>query len=424
MSDLLTKFEFERLWVKNSIWNLVSSGFEFPNRECISSWKDALKGIPAVLVSAGPTLRKNLLYLKSIRDKAFFLSCDTSLKALLKEDIRPDGVVTLDAQTNSFFHFMGESIQDIPLFADLVSSPTLLRDGQFNRVIHSVTAKYQVNAEGKWVREVTAGGELADLVLGEVGDIQSGGSVATTAFDILRFMGCSEVHFVGQDLAYTGREIHSTGTHHNEKWLTTVNRKRSLEWTNEVIIRKRETKEVESCNGLTVLTDYVLELYRHWFEESARSVEGMSLYNWNDGGAKIQGFVNLEAKEGMKILEQKNDHGYVWNKTHPKKSAPLHRKENADKLFHSIWNDLEFVEKEIETWLKNSTDSDPVSLFSFLEEKSYLKRMIRKTEIYLLRHAELSREKRKELLCQGLKKEIHYLKKSLYTTKEALESKG
>ncbi|TGM58064.1 motility associated factor glycosyltransferase family protein [Leptospira vanthielii] len=458
MSDLLTKFEFERLWIKNSIWNLVHVGKTPPVRYPISSLKNKFQGLTAVLVSAGPSLRKNLPWLQSVRDKVFVLSCDTSLKVLIKAGILADGVVTLDAQTNSFFHFMGETLHRIPLFADLVSSPTLLREPMFRSVVHSVTAKYQVDAEGSLVREVTAGGELAEQVFTEVGDIQSGGSVATTAFDMLRFMGFSSVFFLGQDLAYSGREIHSTGTHHNEKWLTLINRKNSLERINEVIIRKRETRFVPRTDGEgSVLTDYVLDLYRHWFEESASSVSEMKLFNVNEDGALIAGIESLSPDNAKKILEKTPHHNYPW-RDHPiwnpdnakadsstpifslsEKNSKNESKQNqkdkppnylhdqgSESLFRRIQKDIEFMEQglerfERETPKKSFQDSD---IWIWMREESYLRRMVRKTEIYILRHKDLESERKNQLLIQSIKKEIRYLKRSLYPMMDSFPEKG
>ncbi|EMY70054.1 motility associated factor glycosyltransferase family protein [Leptospira vanthielii] len=458
MSDLLTKFEFERLWIKNSIWNLVHVGKESPTRYPISSLKDKFQGLTAILVSAGPSLRKNLPWLQSVRDKVFVLSCDTSLKVLIKAGILADGVVTLDAQTNSFFHFMGETLHQIPLFADLVSSPTLLREPLFRSVVHSVTAKYQVDAEGSLVREVTAGGELAEQVFTEVGDIQSGGSVATTAFDMLRFMGFSSVFFLGQDLAYSGREIHSTGTHHNEKWLTLLNRKNSLERINEVIIRKRETRFVPRTDGEgSVLTDYVLDLYRHWFEESASTVSEMKLFNVNEDGALIAGIESLSPDNAKKILEKTPHHNYPWrnhpiwnpdnakadsstpifslseknskneSKQNPKGKPPhyLHH-QGSESLFRRIQKDLEFMEQglgrfERETPKESFQNSD---IWIWMREESYLRRMVRKTEIYILRHKDLESERKNQLLIQSIKKEIRYLKRSLYPMMDSFPEKG
>ncbi|TGK91422.1 DUF115 domain-containing protein [Leptospira brenneri] len=438
MSDLLTKFEFERLWIKNSIWNLIHVGKTPPVRYPIYSLKDQFKGLTAVLVSAGPSLRKNLAWLQNVRDKVFVLSCDTSLKVLIKAGIEADGVVTLDAQTNSFFHFMGESLTKIPLFADLVSSPTLLREPMFRSVVHSVTAKYQVDAEGALVREVTAGGELAEQVFNEVGDIQSGGSVATTAFDMLRFMGFTSVYFLGQDLAYSGREIHSTGTHHNEKWLTLLNRKNSLERINEVIIRKRETRFVPKAGAEgTVLTDYVLDLYRHWFEESATSVSEMKLFNVNEDGAEIAGIPSVRPDKAIENLENTPNHNYPWRKisiwqmgfeeNRGKEDHPTYLHPNgSEKLFQTIQKDLEFMEQglnqfEADPEKKPFQDSD---LWIWIREQSYLRRMVRKTEIYILRHKDLELDRKNQLLIQSIKKEIRYLKRSLYPMIDSFPEKG
>lgn len=426
MSDLLTKFEFEKIWIKNSIWNLTQISKIPPKKYSIKSLENQFFGLSAVLVSAGPSLRKNLPWLVENRNKLFVLSCDTSLKVLIKAGILADGVVTLDAQTNSFFHFMGENLERIPLFADLVSSPTLLREPIFKSVIHSVTAKYQVDAEGSLVREVTAGGELATEVLGDVGDIQSGGSVATTAFDMLRFMGFSEVYFLGQDLAYSGREIHSTGTHHNEKWLTLVSRKNSLERINEVIIRKRETRMVPSTSGSTVLTDYVLDLYRHWFEESAKSVSNLKLYNINQDGARIEGIPELPTNEGTKQLKDVKEHGFPWRNLPPWKDVffpddlelsytteDLLIKQKSLVLLNRIHSQLESLTKELDQFSPSDSFLDS-ELWNQTKTEPYLRRMVRKTEIYLSRHRDLAREKQNELLIQSLKKEIRYLKRSLY----------
>lgn len=454
MSDLLTKFEFERLWIKNSVFNLVHAENSPPVKFPISQLRDQFQGLTAVLVSAGPSLRKNLSWLQEVRDKVFVLSCDTSLKVLIKAGIKADGVVTLDAQTNSFFHFMGESLGEIPLFADLVSSPTLLREPMFTSVVHSVTAKYQVDAEGSLVREVTAGGELAEHVFHDVGDIQSGGSVATTAFDMLRFMGFGSVYFLGQDLAYSGREIHSTGTHHNEKWLTQVSRKNSLERINEVIIRKRETRFVPSCNGGEVLTDYVLDLYRHWFEESASSVKEMSLWNVNEDGANMEGIPSLSPKAAKEKLNLIPNHLYPWRKFSiwsgketKENGMPEISKEKGNKpknqnfqemtshgtipssgeaLFQKIHTDLTFIESKLNAFAVDTenTSFQDSEIWIWMQSESYLRRLIRKTEIYLLRHKDLDTKRKNQILIQSIRKEIRYLKRSLYPMMDSFPEKG
>jgi hypothetical protein len=432
MSDLLTKFEFETLWTSNILKNTIRY-FSIENCFTISNLKNHLTGIPAMLVSAGPSLRKTIPLIKAIRNKVFLLSCDTSLKVLLKSGIQPDGIYTLDAQMNSIFHFLGEEITKIPVFADLVTSPYLLDTIQAKSVVYSMTAKFIMSASGDWHREVTAGGEFADEILGEIGDIQSGGSVATTAFDALRYMGCKDVFFVGQDLAYTGREIHSTGTHHNEKWLTLVSRKQSLEKINEAVVRKRDTRYVDSIlNDKKVLTDYVLDLYRMWFEDSAKSIDSMRLVNIGYEGARITGMENISPEGSLTYFNKYKNHEYPW-KNHPiwqNESSNFQNSElsNSNKNFSNkknsdnikkinpkfqLWNDI----TDSITWIQSLENQEDVvsKIENWFSHKSYLKKIYRKSEIYIARHRDSLEESKKEsILIEVIYKELKRLKRKIY----------
>ncbi|EPG74974.1 PF01973 family protein [Leptospira fainei serovar Hurstbridge str. BUT 6] len=418
MSDLLTKFEFERIWVKNSLVN--TSNFLSANnpRTRIESLKEKFAGVPSLLVSAGPNLRRQCEWIRSVRDKVFILSCDTSLKVLLKHGIVPDGIMTLDAQTHSVFHFLGEDTSQIPLFADLVSSPPILRNQKFQSIVHSVTAKYIVDASGELKREATAGSHSAEALLGPIGDVQSGGSVATTAFDLLRGLGCRPCFLVGQDLAYSGREIHSTGTHHNEKWLTLLNRKTSLEKINESVVRKRDTRYVPSVTGGEVLTDYVLDLYRHWFEESAKSLE-FPVYNVNTQGAKIENTGNIDPELASEILNRFPNHEYFW------RNLPAWKSENLREILpdgspQDFRADLLRVIDTIKTSFSNPEKKDSTydtllkefkaSLIGW-EDLGYL---VRKTEVYILRHRDsLEDSRKKDLFLGAVLKEFTGLRRKL-----------
>jgi hypothetical protein len=116
------------------------------------------------------------------------------------------------------------------------------------------------------------------------GDLQSGGSVATSIFDLMRLMEFDEIILVGQDLAYTYREIHTMGTHHTDEWLgKTTNRLQPLENINERILRRRHTKREVSLTGRPIVTDYILSLYRDWFANALKAVPGKTRNATRDG---------------------------------------------------------------------------------------------------------------------------------------------
>ncbi len=279
ISDLLTRFEFEELWVKNIVLNAKQMHTALP----VKSLFGKFKGIPGIIVSAGPSLIHSLDALSQAYDKAFIVCVDTAYKVLERHAIRPHIVMTLDAQTHSIKHFLGITQKPV-LLADVVSSPRVTR--LIEKKFFSTTAKYYTAPDGSLHRESTPIMEWIQNFTGQIGDIQSGGSVATSAFDLLLAAGCSAIVLVGQDLAYTGREIHSRGTHHNDDWLPVINRFNNLDTINQNVIQKRKIKYVPSNNGSTVITDFVLDLYRSWFEDSAKRVP-TPVYNTSTGGAVI-----------------------------------------------------------------------------------------------------------------------------------------
>ncbi|UOG38891.1 DUF115 domain-containing protein [Leptospira noguchii] len=417
MSDLLTKFEFERIWVRNTFVNTANFPDSKNPRTRIEFLKGKFLNTPAMLVSAGPSLRSQCEWISKVRDRVFLFSCDTSFKALLKFGIVPDGVITLDAQTHSFFHFMGAESSNVPLFADLVSSPSILRSQKFTKIVHSLTAKYVVDASGELKREVTAGSKTAEKLLGTIGDIQSGGSVATTAFDLLRNLGCKPIFLVGQDLAYSGREIHSTGTHHNEKWLTLIRRTQSLEKINEMIIRKRDTRFVPSAEGGRVLTDYVLDLYRHWFEESFKTLD-FPVYNVNSRGAKIANCENVSLEEADQILSSFPNHNFFWKEWIPWNgyNSPEISLEAAEDFRSNLLLKIQKILEEFSDPSIREVSYD--SVLSKFKIATYnwedLNFLIRKTEIYILRHQNTLDETRKKNLFLGaVLKEFSGLKRKL-----------
>ncbi len=283
VSDMLTRFEFQERWTDNIFANLPAYSRAFP----VSRLFGKFRGIPGIIVSAGPSLRKNVRLLKDLEKKAVILCVDTSYKVCLKCGIQPHIVMTLDAQKHSVKHFLGTGGKTL-LVADMVSSPAILRDAALPCAVSS-TAKYFTDSKGRSRRETTPVMDWLEARMEPSGDIQSGGSVATSAFDLLLNMGCDPVILTGQDLAYTGREIHCAGTHHNDDWLPSCTRLKNLDTINQAVIRKRKMKQVKAWGGSgTVLTDFVLDLYRMWFQDAADTAPFTTI-NATEGGARIHG---------------------------------------------------------------------------------------------------------------------------------------
>jgi len=396
VSDLLTRFEFESTWIRNI---LINSGYfhtETSDSMNLLRYENRLSGVPGLLIAAGPSLRDSLDVIRKLKNRAFLLACDTATKVLLRNGIVPDAIITLDAQKNSLFHFLGESIRDSLLFADIVSHPSLIRAVDPKRLIFSTTARLLTSYDGTVRRETTAGTEFIEQFHGPVGSLQSGGSVATSGFDLLRFLGVSEILLVGQDLAYTGREIHSTGTHHNERWLTQISRTKSLEWINEAVIRKRETFMVPSLDGRTVVTDFVLDLYRRWFEESIKAC-AITTRNLTARGAKIEGAIRVENPEAF--AESLPERVELKNLFSPAARESYH----LDEAAHRFIEDLSSLNRD------NLDDLD-----RFFERYPWIKPLVRRAETYLVRNRQnMESDAAQELYRQNCKREFYKLERAL-----------
>ena len=403
ISDLLTRIEFEERWVEN----IITNSTHLKDSLRITSFFGKFKSCPGVIISAGPSLRKSLPLIKSIEEKAVLIAVDTALPVLCKYGIKPHFVMTLDAQKHSIKHFLGCSIPGTILVADIVSSPDILNRYDGTKAL-STTSKYYIDSNGQNKRETTPFAAVIEKYCGEIGDVQSGGSVATSAFDLLLNLGCSSIILFGQDLAYTGREIHSSGTHHNCSWLTITNRFTNLDTINMKIIRKRKIKYMKSCTGSTVVSDYVLNLYKEWFENSSALVK-IPVINCASDGAFIENAINIS---GADLSE------YISKKTYPAEIIEKIKKSHypkcrIDEVYKRCLDFLNMSEKMIENGkslelIDMIDDDNEISQFF----SSYLK----KTKMYLSRNKNVDSGKKTALFAADILRAIYRLKKTINKT--------
>ncbi len=282
ISDLLTRVEFEERWA----WNILANAGHLFSSARVGNCFGAFAGCPGIIVSAGPGLRANADVLARMRDRALIVAVDTAAPVLRKKNIIPHIIMTIDAQNYSIKHFLGQRDDGAVLLADMVCCPHVLRSYRGPRIV-STTSKFYTPPDGGTKREASPLMDWIERYAGPVGDVQSGGSVATSAFDLLLNLGCSPIILVGQDLAYTGREIHCSGTHHNDEWQTRITRFMNLDTINQGVVRRRKIKRVPAFGGAgTVISDFVFDLYRGWFEDSAGRV-GVPVINATESGARI-----------------------------------------------------------------------------------------------------------------------------------------
>ena len=218
-----------------------------------------------IVVSSGPSLKKNIRLLKKMKNKAFILACDSAVKYLIEEEIVPDAFVNLDVNKKMDFDY--KDIEGCPAFFALDSSITMTEKVTGKKIFYQAANEYYETICERFQEEYCG--------------VDTGGSVACNAFDILRFMGCKKIVLIGQDLAFTGNEIYPG------------QKKDEIEG-----YKNRELEEVESISGDVVYTDRVFTRYRQWFEEKIEQYkEEITVIDATEGGAKIKGSTIMTLQE-------------------------------------------------------------------------------------------------------------------------------
>lgn len=157
--------------------------------------KDIFKDKPAVMVSTGPSLQKNIHHLIDYQDKVIIIAVGQALRPLLAYDIRPDFICTVDFGEVNMGHFEGICESDVPLIC-------------LNRAYAPLLKRYQ---GPKFVVATPNPGyeNTAVDIMGHRGSIDQYGSVAHLCLGAAHFMGCDPIIMIGQDLAYPDSDMTS-----------------------------------------------------------------------------------------------------------------------------------------------------------------------------------------------------------------------
>jgi len=155
----------------------------------------------AIIVATGPSLAKQLPYLREIKDYVTIIAADASLPVLEKEGIKPDIVTTIErtARTGEFYeHTSVEFQKDIVFALTAIVAQELIdniNDGQF---------QFSMRPTG-W--------HYSYLELDEYGYLGLGMSAANMAYELASTMQFKQIIIIGQDLAY-GRDGSSHSKNH------------------------------------------------------------------------------------------------------------------------------------------------------------------------------------------------------------------
>ena len=309
--------------------------------------KDKLQGKTAVLVSAGPTLDKNIETLKKYRDKYVLFCVGTALKTLYQNDIKPDFVSIIETY-NSSKQLENLDLQDVYFITEPYSNPAL-RNFKFKKVFSHIGDNMPINHF--W----------SEIIEEKIDEYNSKGTVSYTILNSARLLGCEKIILVGQDLAYLEGQCYSKDSVYKDltcefnkdlnKWeITAKDMQKFADQLSPYILPENRLKAAErrlsnlnnslyyvkGINGGMLPTESVYATFVNLLSEYTRLFNDRKYINTSLLGAQIDGFENISLEEALKDCENVGDFELETEFTYPKSKVYEKFKSKLEELKSSL----------------------------------------------------------------------------------------
>ncbi|MAE62567.1 MAG: hypothetical protein CMJ49_14565 [Planctomycetaceae bacterium] len=252
--------------------NLANNLGRYAAGSTIDELRDAAAGYPAVLVSAGPSLARNVHRLTEpgVRDRVVIIAVQTTLKPLLDRGVRPHFVTALDYHEISRQFYEGlPRLDDVTLIADPKANKTIL--DQYPGPVRTFASNFLDTLLGEMRREMDA--------------LRSGSTVAHLSVYLAQYLGCDPIVLIGQDLGFSDGLYYCPGTAIHDVWapeLNAFNTLEMMEWR-RIARHKAHLHRLEDQSGKPIFSDEQMITYLRQFERDFADA-GQTVIDATEGG--------------------------------------------------------------------------------------------------------------------------------------------
>lgn len=281
-------------------------------------FKDIYKDKTALVISAGPSLDKNLETIKKYRDKVIIFSVGQALRTLLHDDITPDfvGLVETSSQMSQLENLDTSNI-------NLILEPLTyngLHQSKFKNIISYPSKVSTPNLIWTSIANIDASNYI------------SSGTVSYMMLYSAYLLGFKDLILVGQDLAFLDGKCYTKDTQHkgliyeydsktgsakvkveNVKEFSDslIGKNVKIDENRKIEIAQRRIEAINKnlCNvqgikGNQLLTTYDYASFISQFEDFAKEHKNdLNLFNTSLEGAKINGFEDIPLEELLQNKE-------------------------------------------------------------------------------------------------------------------------
>ncbi|MDE6025327.1 MAG: DUF115 domain-containing protein [Lachnospiraceae bacterium] len=310
-SSTETEIEFGKKSVKNNLYNLLyfegcRNGMELQGK--------FPKDMPAIVVSAGPSLEKNVELLKAAKGKAFIFAVDSAISKVLEIGVKPDAIISVDCN-KSVEHFKVPGIEQLPFFIQMDANTAVL-DYVHPQNLFFCSADSELCID------------LFKKAGSEIDYMEGGGSVATVAIASLISWGVKRIILIGQDLSFTGNRMHvgedAIEIDENDDFYTYV-------------------KDIDG-NDVIIRQDYYM--YLKWIEETALKYKDIDFIDATEGGSYKKNLRQMPFRDAIEkyCTKEYDISNILLSVPRVFQGADMHLVTEA---FEKMKNDFRYIKKQL-----------------------------------------------------------------------------
>ncbi len=316
--------KFGKLWCRNSLANIM----QFADCPGVSVLENKAKlskesALPFLICGAGPSLERVLPQMKELADRAIVVCVETALHALQRAGLHPDFILLTDPQFWAYRHIAGLSAPQSILVTEVSAYPAVFRFPC--RSILLCKSQFPV---GSWFEEQLS------LVPGDLG---TGGSVASCAWNFACLCGATEIYTAGLDFAFPSGQTHIKGSSAEQTHHTISNRLAGVEKFTASTLHSANVQGGTDYKGGPVLTDSRMKIFAWWFESRLAACPDTHTYTLCPEGLNVPGITPAPVSQSLSkdvIIDQKAT--FIEGALKSKPCLPQSQKARLEKLLENF----------------------------------------------------------------------------------------
>ena len=366
LMSLTSNYYFAPIWARNIIYNLA-----FNKGYSIKTYKNILnKKTPLLLISAGASIDNYIEKIKELSKTHFILVLSHAFNTLIKNNIKPDAIVSTDGGFYSCLHIIDAIKENIPIFTT-----------------HSAYSFPLTNINKKRIFYFSHNESFEKIIYSNKNSYNNiyfpmEGSVIMPALRIANFLNPKYILFAGCDFCHLDNKSHSKYSNAIALDFITSNKINTFE--TKKYKRLNDDNKIECFDDCLRNTSSSLLSYKAHFEslvadlskninfftltkESAK-IKNVNIYNDNIKGynKQLKDFKHIEEKQNKELLKNK--------------LLLLKKAINSNNSYNNFSDDIDEILNMISPWYRDSFIEEKIK---YDELKDYINKWYNDISIFL-----------------------------------------